>query len=144
MTDALQFAEFVWLGVAVWDKVNARPQLDRFRQQAEFIVWGSNGTRPADYKNADAVYLPGVFSATNEPQHSRLHMTQKPVPLMDWLCQIARPGQTILDPFMGSGSTGVAASRRGLKFIGIERSEHYFNVARRRLEAENAQGRLCL
>ena len=43
MTDALQWAGWIWRGTAVWDKTNSRPQKGRFRQQTEFIIWGSNG-----------------------------------------------------------------------------------------------------
>ena len=45
-TDALQWAGWIWQGTAVWDKGNSRPQKGRFRQQAEYIVWGSNGDMP--------------------------------------------------------------------------------------------------
>ena len=45
-TDALQWAGWIWRGTAVWDKGNSRPQKGRFRQQAEYIVWGSNGDMP--------------------------------------------------------------------------------------------------
>ena len=45
-TDALQWAGWIWRGTAVWDKGNSRPQKGRFRQQAEYIVWGSNGPMP--------------------------------------------------------------------------------------------------
>lgn len=48
MTDALQWAGWTWRGIAVWDKPSGRPQRGRFRQQAEFIVWGSNGKMPLE------------------------------------------------------------------------------------------------
>lgn len=58
------------------------------------------------------------------------HPTQKPLPLMRWLVQgVSAAGETILDPFMGSGSTGVAAIKLGRKFIGIEIEPKYFDVA---------------
>lgn len=47
-TDAIQWAGWTWRGVAVWDKMNSRPQLGRFRQQYEYIVWGSNGPLPVE------------------------------------------------------------------------------------------------
>lgn len=50
------------------------------------------------------------------------------------LVRTANNGGTVLDPFMGSGTTGVAALKAGRKFIGIETSEHYFEVATRRIE----------
>src|SRR5690606_27126568 len=58
------------------------------------------------------------------------HATVKPTPVMEWLCRLVTPpGGTILDPFMGSGSTGKAAQNEGFKFIGIEREAEYFDIA---------------
>jgi hypothetical protein len=62
------------------------------------------------------------------------HPTTKPTALMAWLCKlVARPGETVLDPFAGSASTGVACLRSGRRFIGIERDPHYFEIALKRL-----------
>lgn len=67
------------------------------------------------------------------------HPTVKPTELMSWLVRLVTPqGGVVLDPFMGSGSTGVAAKREGMEFIGIERDGHYFEIARNRLESEPA------
>lgn len=67
------------------------------------------------------------------------HPTVKPTELMSWLVRLVTPqGGVVLDPFMGSGSTGVAAKREGMGFIGIERDGHYFEIASRRLESEPA------
>jgi site-specific DNA-methyltransferase (adenine-specific) len=63
------------------------------------------------------------------------HPTQKPVAVME-KCLTFVEGQTILDPFMGSGTTGVACVRLGRKFIGIEKEERYFEIAVKRIEAE--------
>ena len=65
------------------------------------------------------------------------HPTQKPVRLMRWCIEQAGNPQTILDPFMGSGTTGVAAMQLGRKFIGIEIEPKYFDIACERIE--NAQ-----
>lgn len=63
------------------------------------------------------------------------HPTVKPIKLMEYLCRlITPPGGVILDPFMGSGSTGCAAKRLGFEFIGIEREAEYLEIARRRIE----------
>ena len=68
-----------------------------------------------------------------------LHPTQKPVALMEWcVAKYTSPGDTILDPFMGSGTTGVAALRTGRKFIGIELDPDYFKIAEERIR--NAAG----
>lgn len=67
------------------------------------------------------------------------HPTVKPTELMSWLVRLVTPqGGVVLDPFMGSGSTGVAAKREGMGFIGVERDGHYFEIARKRLESEPA------
>lgn len=82
--------------------------------------------------------LPGMSSCAVS-KGGRFHQTGKPVEVMKEVISIVEPGGIILDPFMGSGSTGVAAQETGRKFIGIEYTEHYFNVAKERLgEIEQA------
>lgn len=62
------------------------------------------------------------------------HATVKPTAVMEWLCRLVTPpGGVILDPFMGSGSTGKAAQNEGFKFIGVERESEYFDIAAGRL-----------
>lgn len=68
----------------------------------------------------------------------KVHPTQKPVKLMQWCITLAEAG-SVLDPFMGSGSTGVACVKMGRKFIGIEREPKYFDIACKRIEAAYAQ-----
>lgn len=71
------------------------------------------------------------------------HPSPKPTQLMSWMIRGAcPPGSTILDPFCGSGSTGVAALQEGMNFIGIEKEAKYVEIARRRIGAEAAQGKL--
>lgn len=70
-------------------------------------------------------------------RQGRVHKCQKPVPLMKWCLGFLPDAQTILDPFMGSGSTGVAAIQMGRDFIGIEREERYFEEACRRIREAN-------
>lgn len=65
----------------------------------------------------------------------REHPTQKPVGVMDWCLTHIPDAKTICDPFLGSGTTGVAAVKAGRLFTGIERDERYFDIARRRIEA---------
>lgn len=76
-------------------------------------------------------------------QDGKEHPTQKPIALMQWCIeQAANKPQTILDPFMGSGTTGVACANLGRAFIGIEREPKYFDIACRRIEDAQRQGRL--
>lgn len=68
------------------------------------------------------------------------HPTQKPVRLMEWcISQAPETVTTILDPFMGSGTTGVACHKMGKRFIGIERERKYFDIACRRIEDAQKQ-----
>ena len=69
----------------------------------------------------------------------RLHPTQKPVAVMAWCIAQTTGIGSILDPFMGSGTTGVAAARMGRSFIGIEREPSYFDIACRRIEDAQRQ-----
>ena len=81
----------------------------------------------------------GMLRANNEPRGD--HPTQKPVGVMRWCISHLPDGcETILDPFMGSGTTGVAAVQMGRKFIGIEREAKYFDIACRRIEQAQRQG----
>ena len=82
----------------------------------------------------------GMLRANGEERGD--HPTQKPVGVMRWCLQQLPPVKTVLDPFMGSGTTGVAAVSLGLSFIGIEREARYFDAACRRITAEYTKPRL--
>jgi site-specific DNA-methyltransferase (adenine-specific) len=127
-TDALQAGGWVWRGIVVWDKGVARPIKGRFRTNTEYIVWGSNGPLPA---HAD-VYPSSVIDCA--PPVDRDHMTQKPEPLIRHLLSIAPPCGLVLDPFMGTGTTIVAARSLGHRAIGIEIEERYCEIAAKRLD----------
>lgn len=134
LTDAVQVAGWTWQGIVVWDKTQGcRPQRGRFRSQAEFVVWASRG--PLDAR-AHPVVLPGVFPVHPSPSEKQ-HQVGKPEALMDALVQIAMPGGIVLDPFMGSATTGVAALRSGRRFVGVEMSAGYFDLAAQRLNGLN-------
>jgi site-specific DNA-methyltransferase (adenine-specific)/modification methylase len=81
----------------------------------------------------------GMIRQGNE---ERYHPTQKPLEVMKWVIELCPKAETILDPFMGSGTTGVAAIQLGRKFIGIEREPKYFDIACKRIEQAVAQGQL--
>lgn len=129
-------------GILVWTKKNAtRPQRGRFRADAEFFVWGSAGALPMD-----GPVLAGTVDAFEAAEVScspvsgarRLHLTEKPVDVMEAVLGIVRPGQLVIDPFAGSGSTGVGCLRRGLPFAGCELKASNVEIIRRRLAAEAA------
>lgn len=79
-------------------------------------------------------------------QMGKVHPTQKPIELMSWCIDQAKlpAGATVLDPFMGSGTTGIACLRTGRNFIGIEKDPQHFATAVARIEREVAQGVLPL
>ena len=130
MTDCFQRAGLVWRGVAAWDKLNGIPQRGRFRQQTEYIVWGSKGNMPLA---RNVPILPGAFRCAPPAASVRVHQTEKPLDLMRQLVHICEPGETILDPFAGSGTTLLAAEQEGYDAVGVEMNEYYADRARERL-----------
>lgn len=103
--------------------------------------WPANlihdGEEPADLLG-DAARFFYCAKTSRKDRHEGVentHPTVKPTDLMAYLCRLVTyPGGTVLDPFMGSGSTGKAAVREGFKFIGIERDDKYFAIAQKRIE----------
>ncbi len=108
------------------------------------LVWDKNnsGRDFADveiaWTNLDMVARRFVFRPMNM-DGGKQHPTQKPVDLMRWCLGFIPDAKTILDPFMGSGTTGVACAKMGRKFTGIEMDEGYFDIACRRIEEAYAQ-----
>lgn len=108
------------------------------------LVWDKNnaGRDFADFElawtNLDMVARRIVFRPMNM-DGGKLHPTQKPVSVMEWCLSFIPDAQTILDPFMGSGSTLVACAKAGRRGIGIEIDEGYFNVACERVRKAYAQ-----
>ena len=137
MTDALQIGGFVWRGVVPWAKPSARPIFKQraWLNQCEYVVWGTAGSSAVTPEGATEP-LPGFYQAS--PPRDREHQTQKPLDVMRELVKIVPEGGTVLDPFMGSGTTGVAAVIEGRRFVGVEMVEHYAQVAERRIR--EAQG----
>ena len=132
MTDALQAGGFVWRGIAVWDKTGAaRKQMDGFCAQSEYMVWGSAGPMARDGRVG---CLPGVFQHRVDGADKH-HQTGKPSKLMREVVRICVKGGTILDPFAGSGTTGVAAVLEGRSFIGCEIVPEIADTAEARLRA---------
>ena len=93
--------------------------------------------RPSQKKSIvqELTNYPTTVLKFENPNHESLHPTQKPIDLLEYLIRTyTNKGETVLDFTMGSGSTGVAAMFSGRKFIGIEKDEKYFDIARRRIE----------
>lgn len=91
------------------------------------------------FKNIESrnnTYYPtSILKFGNSNQKEKLHPTQKPVELLEWLIKTyTNEGQVVLDNCMGSGSSGVAALNTNRKFMGIEKDENYFNIAKERIE----------
>ena len=133
ISDAIQCAGWIWRGTGVWSKKYGRPYPGRFSNACEYLVWGSNG--PMDQRK---VYPCGIVECAPLAGKAKHHMTQKPDAVMDWAISIVPPGSIICDPFMGSGSTLVAARKAGQKAIGIECDESMCQVAIERIEDECA------
>lgn len=127
-TDALQAGGWVWRGLVAWHKPSARPTQGRWANACEYVVWGTNGPRPL----AGRAY-PGWYSYASPPGKARTHITEKPVALMRDLLAVVPVGGVVLDPFMGSGTTGVACVQEGRRFIGIEKEAGYFAIAEQRI-----------
>jgi site-specific DNA-methyltransferase (adenine-specific) len=131
VTDAIQAAGWIWRGIIAWHKPVARVQVGRFTNSCEYIVWASKGSLSRKGKPP----LPGMYSQSAPHYSKRIHITEKPVLLLRKLTRIAPEGGTVLDPFAGSGSTGVAALLEGHRFVGVELSAHYAEQAAARLDA---------
>jgi DNA modification methylase len=113
----------------------------------KWLWWDKLQTMPT-YSDGELAWtnLPGtstkkfVYNGSGllAKEQERFHPTQKPVQLMKWC--VGFTSGTVLDPFMGSGSTGIACSQMGRDFIGIERDPAYFDIACKRIEDAQRQG----
>jgi len=128
-TDALQAGGWVWRGIVPWHKPNGRRTQGRYANTCEYLVWGTNGPRPRDASET----LGGFFEAN--ALRERTHITQKPLEVLRDVVRICPPGGVILDPFTGSGTTGVAALIEGRRFVGVEQIAHHVTDAVARLTA---------
>lgn len=142
--------------IIVWRRTNSVPNLTRrvFTHSCEFVVWGVKGKgwkfnyeelkklNPEKRKNGDLKQMRDVWDISLVQGRERLrkgngkalHPTQKPEELLRRIIVASsNRGDTIIDPFFGSGTTGVVAKRLGRNFIGIEKSKRYIQAARKRL-----------
>ena len=126
------------LQIVGWVKTNPPPNPRKnFASGIELGVFGRKPGRVLCWNGGGWVLNYDVFPlAHSETQNERLHPTQKPVDLMRKYVSLLCPrGGTVLDPFMGSGSTGIATAIEKLDFIGIELNETYFKIAHERIDA---------
>ena len=148
--------------VLIWDEIAPQKIIDYLVQNNKTcIFWGGNYFNlppsrcwfvwhkpdgPQSFSRVElawtnmdklAGYFQWTIAATNPERVG--HPTQKPLALMKWCIEQAGSPETILDPFMGSGTTGVAAIQMGKKFIGIEREQKYFDIACKRIEQASKQ-----
>jgi site-specific DNA-methyltransferase (adenine-specific) len=139
---SLRDAGLEYVRSCVWDKVDSAPQFtgDRPASAAELIVCA----HPPGKKRWNGGGRRNVFAyPVNAERGHKEHPTQKPVALM---CELVRlftdAGDEVLDPFMGSGTTGVACADMGRKFVGIEVDPKYFDIACERIQRAQSQRRL--
>ena len=97
---------------------------------------GTYGNYDEDIKFNNEYYPTSIIEVSNANQKEKVHPTQKPVELMEYLVKTyTNEGETVLDNCMGSGTTGVACKKTGRHFIGIEKDEKYFEIAVSRVSA---------
>ena len=148
-----------------WDKKPPKEFFDMLLNVApQSIIWGSNNFElPTseyflvwdkqqtvdNFASAELAFtnikVPAKVFRYGIHQHNKIdkdHPTQKPVSLMEWCISFCKESQIICDPFMGSGTTGVACVNMKKQFIGIEKEQKYFDIACKRIE--DAQRQVCL
>lgn len=135
--DSFQAGGWVFRGIAPWDKTEStRPRAGGFRGQCEYMVWGTRGA----LVERD-VYLNGCFRVP--VGRDKLHQAVKPDALLADVVRLCPDGGIVLDPFNGSGSTGLAATRAGLRYVGIEIVDSWAELSRERLRADTAGSTLA-
>lgn len=132
VVDAIQVAGWVYRGLTPWYKgSDLRPNKGWFRRNVEFIVWGSAGPLLTGSR-ATGDCWDGMFNARVNDGNKQ-HQTAKPVELLQQMLSVRPEWGVYLDPFMGSGTTLVAAKNLNRKAIGIEIEERYCEIAAERL-----------
>jgi len=141
--DRINASSMKYKRACVWVKPDSTPQLNGQgpAQGAEIFVTAWAGTGHARW---NAGGKRGVYThLVNNPERTGLHPTEKPRRLMsEIIADFTSRGELICDPFMGSGTTGVAAVMAGRRFIGIEQKSEYFDIACKRIEDAQRQGSL--
>lgn len=138
--DVINESSLKYKRACTWVKPDSTPQLNgqcpAMGAENFICAWGGKG-----HSKWNAGGKRGVYThCTNAPDRHGKHPTEKPWRLMaEILKDFTNEGQTILDPFMGSGTTGVSCAKMGRKFTGIELDPKYFDIACKRIEEAYAQ-----
>lgn len=127
------------MGWLVWDK-----GLEGFSTSDFEMAWTSRNNAARRIRYACGNERGFAPKSKEDREFINSHPTQKPVIVMQWCIQQVGDPSTICDPFMGSGSTGVAAMALQKHFIGIEIDQRYFDIACKRIEASQVQQHLGL
>lgn len=139
--DAINASPMKYKRSCIWIKPDSTPQLNgqgpAVGGEIFVCAWAGEGHARWNAGGKRGVYTHLV----NNPERSGKHPTEKPRRLMSEIIgDFTKSGDLILDPFMGSGTTGVAAMREGRRFIGIEMNPAYFDIACKRIEDAQRQG----
>lgn len=140
IADVLESADcdMIVKDILIWQKSNPMPRniKRRYVQDMEFAIWAvKKNSKWVFNKPVDVSYLRSIFKTATVSGKERLgHPTQKSEKLMEDIIAIhTNPGDIVLDPFMGVGTTGVAAKRLDRGFIGIELEKEYYKTAEKRM-----------
>ena len=121
---------FDFKNILVWIKNNhtAGDLTGAYGKKTEFIIYASKGRHELNgNRDVDTLFYDRVVG------NNQVHQNQKPIDLLEFLInKSSNFGETVLDCFMGSGSTGVACLQTNRNFIGIELDEKYYNIAKKR------------
>jgi site-specific DNA-methyltransferase (adenine-specific) len=147
--DNKPFDPSLWLSYPTVALFGANHFADRLPASSNWLIWDKrDGVCSNDQADCEMAWtnLSGPARLTrhlwngmlkaSEKGERRVHPTQKPIAVMEWvISNVANPDDVILDPFMGSGTTGVAAVKLKRKFVGIEIDQKYFDIACKRIQA---------
>lgn len=134
---------FYYKTTGVWHKTNPVPRNMNlhFVNSTEAWIYFTVGTRTGTFNNDGQLlhdFLESPVTSKAEKQHGK-HPTQKPLHIMNhFVSVLSNSNDLVLDPFMGTGSSGVAALSQGRRFIGMEKESEYFDIAAKRLHEASA------
>jgi len=131
MSDALQHGGYIWRNIVTWWKPGIRMQRGRFSGSSEYMIYGSKGVPISGEKSPQ-----NVLRCAPVTGNMKNHIAEKPTELLLEVLSVTTEDSTILDPFMGSGTTLRAAKDLNRKAIGIEIEEKYCEISAMRMQQE--------